>query len=291
MRRTAGVLGVLLLAKIASAQTLYSVTNSDDQLRTIDPATAATTSSIAITLAGKTVTGGTGLAANPTTGQLWAILKVDPGGKRVLATINPASGAATQVGGDQIAFAALAFDAAGTLYAVSGDGATPAETLFTMNTVTGIPTLLCALGNGSDGEALAFNPVDGLLYHASGHVGNGNVIFEKITNTGTNPCTVMDIDITNTDLVDEEAQALVWWPAPGLFLWKQDHGTGPLFRVTSSGAPTLIGGIDHQAKGLAFAMSPRAAPTMHGTGLALITTALFVLGVWLARRRQPAVGA
>ncbi len=294
MRRTAGILGVLLLARIASAQTLYSVTSpnqGDDQLRTIDPTTAATLGSVTITLAGKTVLGGNGLAAHPTTGQLWAILKVDPGGKRVLVTINSATGVASQVGGDQPNFAALAFNAAGTLYAVTGDGGAPSETLFTINTMTGVPTQVCALGNGDDGEALAFNPIDGLLYHASGHTGNGDVIFETITSTATDPCTVANIDITNTALVDEEAQALVWWTAQGQFLWKQNHGDGPLFRVTTAGAPTLIGDLDHQAKGLAFAMSVRAAPTMHGTGLALITTALFVLGVWLARRRQPAVGA
>ncbi len=292
MRRIAVVLGILVLAKIASAQTLYSVNADDDQLRTIDPTTAATTSSIAITLAGKTVTGGTAMATHPMTGQLWAILKVNPGGKRVLVTINPVTGVASQIGGDQISFAALTFDAAGTLYADSGDGATPSETLFTINTATGVATLLCALGNGNDGEAIAFNPTDGLLYHASGHTGNGNVIFEKITSTGTNPCTVMDINIMNTALVDEEAQALVWWPAQGLFLWKQDHGTGPLFRVTTSGAPTLIGGVDHQARGLAFAVAVRTtAPTMQSTGLALVTVSLFVLGIWSVRRRALAAAA
>ncbi|MGK7874075.1 MAG: hypothetical protein AB4426_12405 [Xenococcaceae cyanobacterium] len=30
------------------------------------------------------------------------------------------------------------------------------------------PTFVTALGNGSDGEAIAFNPDDGLIYHWSG---------------------------------------------------------------------------------------------------------------------------
>ena len=59
----------------AQGDLLFTVASSDDQLRTINPNTGATVTAIPITLAGKTVDGGTGLAQDPTTGTLWAILK------------------------------------------------------------------------------------------------------------------------------------------------------------------------------------------------------------------------
>ena len=101
-----------------------------------------------------------------------------------------------------------AFNAAGDLYGVTGDGSTTPESLFTLDKTTGAPTFQCTLGNGNDGEALGFNPMDGLFYHASGHTG-ANVIFETIDNSGIDPCTVTNIDITGTALEDEEIDRMI----------------------------------------------------------------------------------
>jgi hypothetical protein len=62
----------------------------------------------------------------------------------------------------------IAFDDTGTLYAVTADNAAQPETLFTVNLTTAALTLVVALGNGDLGEAIAFNPVNGLMYHTSG---------------------------------------------------------------------------------------------------------------------------
>jgi len=121
-----------------------------------------------------------------------------------------------------------------------------------------------------DGEAIAYNPDDGFLYHASGHSGSCGdnndgrggggfdecVIFERIDNTAGPLCATTDIDISSTALINEEAQALTYWSAEQTFLWKQDHGPGPLFTVNTDGEETEIGITDHQAKGLAFAEGP-----------------------------------
>ncbi|MBZ0326422.1 MAG: LamG domain-containing protein, partial [Altibacter sp.] len=245
----------------SGAGALFSVTSNDDQLREIDESDASTLNSTTITLAGATVNGATGLATDPTTGTMWAMLKAGGLGftGRALVTIDSGTGVATLVGDTQESFAGMAFDAAGTLYGVTGDGSATPETLFTLNKGTGAPTFVCTLGNGNDGEALGYNPVDGLLYHASGHTG-ANVIFETISNSTINPCGVTNIDITGTALEDEETQALTWDAANGAFLWKQDHGTGPLYSVTPTGVPTLIGNMDHQAKGLAFSNVVVGAP-------------------------------
>lgn len=290
---------VAFAAASAGAQTLYSVTSGDDQLRVVDPSTAATVSAVTITVAGDAVTGATGLATNPSTQTLYVLLKLGGGGSqpqassRALATVNPATGVATVIGDTGLALAGIVFDDAGRLWAVSGDGATPPETLFTLNPATAAATQMLPLGRGDDGETIGFNPRDGLLYHASGHYGDydpsedSGVIFESID---PDTLVVNDIPIAGTALTDEEAQAIVWWDSQGLFLWKQNHDSdAPLFRVTSAGAPTLIDDLDHQAKGLAFVPTvyqpPEPIPTVDGRGLAALLILLAVAGVVALRRR------
>ena len=159
---------------------LYSVSRDDDLLRVINPSTGSTISSVAITLAGRGVSFANGLATHPVTGEIFALLKLDGQTGRQLVKINPITGVATSIGdtGDQ--FAGLAFNSSGTLFAVIGDkkntagGGLPPETLFILNTVNAAPTQVVVLGRGNDGEAIGFNPNDGLLYHASGNDTGGD---------------------------------------------------------------------------------------------------------------------
>jgi hypothetical protein len=150
-----------------------------------------------------------------------------------------------------------------------------------INKTNASTTLFLALGNGTDGEAIAFNPVDGMMYHASGHVGDFDVIFEKINLT---TLAITDIPINGTALTDEEAQALAYRPSEGVFYWKQDHGLGPLFRVTPGGVPTLIGDLDHQSKGLAFNVHPQVIP--EPTTIMLVGVGFAALVVACRRRKK-----
>lgn len=287
------LLALLAVSTVAGAQTLYSVAQGDDQLRVVDPTDASTVSSVTITLAGETVLGATGLATQPGTNTLFALIRNQTGQTpRILATLDPATGVATAIGSTGDAFAGLAFACDGTLYGVTGDGGTVPETLFEINPATGAATQVLALGNGTDGETIALDPVDGLMYHASGHSGDDEVFFESIN---LSSLVVTDIPIAGTALTEEEAQALTWWPAQGEFLWKQYHGApGPLFRVTTGGVPTLIGDLDHQAKGLAFVpndgcsavvRSPLEIPTLDSVGLAALVVALGA-AAWIGLRRR-----
>ncbi|CAE8645613.1 unnamed protein product [Polarella glacialis] len=129
------------------------------------------------------VEGGNGLALDPLTGVSYAVLKV-PGlaapanVSRILASIDLLTGSATYIGDLGEFFAGLAFAACGTLYGVTGDcsrgdnapcsGGTP-STLFTIDTKTACPTFFVSLGAGGDGEAIAFNSENGLMYHWSGN--------------------------------------------------------------------------------------------------------------------------
>lgn len=240
---------------IVGPTTLFSVSRDDNKLRVIDPTDASSRSCVIITLEDTSLDGATGLAVNPQTRELWALLKVSgDSDDRELVTVDPETGVATSIGSTGDRFAGLAFDSSGTLYGVTGDGAATSESIFTLDTADASSTFLVALGIGDDGEAIAFNRVDGRLYHASGHSGPCNgpddgVCFESIDLVSL---TAMEIDIAGTLLVDEEAQALTFWETEGVFLWKQDHGLGPLYQVTPDGLATLVGEMDHVAKGLAF---------------------------------------
>jgi len=189
---------------------------------------------------------------------LHAILKYseidNSGNKQALVTINPATGAAIVIGNFDAGFAGIAFSCT-DLYGVTGDGGDPSETLFKISTTDAIVTEFLTLGNGDDGETIDFNSTDGNLYHASGHDSACNgldegVCFERIF---LDTSTVTDIDVSAGALIDEDVQALTWWSAQGVILWKQNHGPDtPLFSVTTGGSEALIGEMDHQAKGLAF---------------------------------------
>jgi len=163
---------------------LYSIDSFSDELHEIDPDDGSTFTTETISLSGpETVEGGEGLATDPTTGILYAILKLDDNtlGPRVLVTLDPSNGDATLIGNLGARFATIAFDSGGTLFAVAGDGSITADTLFTVSKTNASSAPLCSLGGGRSGESIAFNPNDGFLYHQSG----SNALFEKIIGFGS----------------------------------------------------------------------------------------------------------
>lgn len=261
--------------------TLYTVAELDDKLRVVNPLTAATVSSVTMTLAGKTIEGASGLATQPVSNTLYALLKLTGQSGKELVTVDPATGVATDIGDTGDDFAGLAFKTDGTLYGVTDDAALTPETLFTINTSDATVTYVMDLGAGDDGEAIAFNNTDGLLYHASGKDTAcstvSGVCFESI-NTATLAAPT-DIDISLTALTDSQAQALAYWPDQGVFLWKQGFISGPLYRVTSAGVVSLVGSMDHLAKGLAL-IPPPPAPVQASWGTApLFSLVLLMVGV------------
>ena len=224
---------------------LYSVSQRDDQLRIIDTSDVIqTTGSVAITLAGEIVEGANGLASDPTDNdKLYAILKLQGQAGRQLVTIDPATGVATSIGNTGDRFGGLAFSPAGVLYDVTGDGAGVPETLYTLNKATAVPTFVMTLGNGNDGETIAFSSNDGLLYHASGDgTPNVNEIFESI-NTAT--LGVTSITLRGQDY--SEATVIAYEGADTFFL--ADLGRR-LYRINTDGVSQFEGIIDHDTKGL-----------------------------------------
>ena len=110
------------------------------------------------------MTGAFGLQQHPTNGLVYTLLQVSGSNNRMLATLNLNTGVATMVGSSTSRFSGMTFHTNGTLYAVTGDGdPVCAECLYTINTNTGVATLATSLGNGTNGEAIAFNPGNGYL--------------------------------------------------------------------------------------------------------------------------------
>ena len=124
------IIGIFILGSFGLSQEvfagidpkLYSSSVNTDKLYIINPNNAGSISSVTITLSGEVVTGANGLATNPTTGELYAILKIDPSNDRVLVKINPDTGVATSIGPLSLAFASITFSGTGVLFGITGFG-------------------------------------------------------------------------------------------------------------------------------------------------------------------------
>jgi len=301
------ILILLLFTLSGNAQTLYScnspVDETDPVIHTINPDTGATLTTTEITLAGFTVRGCNGLAMDPTTGVCWILISASGADSeptpRILATIDQDTGVAMEVGDTGLPFAGITFDSSGTLYGITGDQRNSGnpqdpETLFMLSKTDGSRTFVQALGNGgrSDGEAIGFNPLDGLIYRASGN-GDPNVdeIFESI-NPNNNVVTPIPYSGDTGEI--GEVTALV--QQSGNVLLAADV-LAVLNSITTSGVVSSIGEMDHISKGLAFdcVAPPRNVPTLNVPtlsewGLIAMAGVLGIVGLLvLAIRRRKVV--
>ncbi len=168
----------------------------------LNPESGASLDKIPLALStGESVEGGRGLATEPGTKQLWGLLVVrsEANSIRRLVTINPTTGIATQKAKLFGNFMDLAFDAAGTLYAITDNrpvprGATvlPAR-IYRVNKSTGATTEFLDVSSGAvagqsnfrESETIGVGPSSDLMYHLSGQhkVTSGftkNILFETI---------------------------------------------------------------------------------------------------------------
>lgn len=145
--------GAHLLAGDLNNPTLYE----------IDPATGAKGTVGAVT---GTVGGFNGMAVDPTTGTLYAVVQQaqiappDPARRiRDLVTIDLNTLIATTIGTlpiDGVSSAAFLPD--GTLLVSTGEGGATAESLYTVDKTDASMTLLVVMGDGDDGESIALVP-------------------------------------------------------------------------------------------------------------------------------------
>ena len=279
--------GLVVVSLPVAASSLYSISRDDNQLRIVDPVDGSTIGvPVSISFPASTVSGGNGLATDPLTGDLYALVRIQTGfpPDRWLVIIDPATGVSTVVGNTGARFAGLAFDSGGTLYAVTGDGEPllnlGPETLYTLSLIDATPTFVTILGNGGGGETIGFNPSDGFLYHASGFFAEpilGDTrILEKIDLN-----TLIPTNIPRSGDFYTEITALVF---SGNSFFGADNGFGapgdiPIFlSLTDTGVVTDIGPTDHVVKGLAFVPEPSSL-------LMLIAGVGFLTGLYWRGKR------
>ncbi len=224
----------------------------------VNPITGAEESFIEFVLAGESIRTNNGLAVSPVTREMYAAVQLDrlAGKGRNLIKINRETGVATNIGNMGQPIASLAFDGNGVLYAVSGDclnncgGSGISETLFTVNTNNASLTMFRALGHGNNGEAIAFNPNDGMMYHLSGK--GAGLIFEKINLSNG---VITSIPLSGSPVANLEAVGFTFDSGQNLFiggLIDFDLQEGNFVKLSSGGFLTLISPIEFPWKDYAF---------------------------------------
>lgn len=283
-------LAVTTLCPSATAQCgdrLIAISSLDDQLRTIDPLTGATLSSVTIT--GVAINRANGMARHPITGTVYVIVHPGQGAQaRDLVTLDPNTAAATMVGSLGDRFSGLAFDPAGTLYGVTGDGAATPETLYTIDVNTAQPTLVTPLGNGDDGEVIAFDDRTGILYHGSGYDGCSTCapeIFEAV-DLGTTPPTITNIPLTGFDYTEATALSNL---GGGNFMMADLNQE--LCLITAAGFVRRLATLSDpnlSPRGLVYVPEPNSAPFTRQYGFGCLTQSGSI--PWLAGSGCPQPG-
>ncbi len=148
----------------------------NDTLKVIDSTNFAVVRSMKMTC-DSFILGATGLARHPQSGVYYIMLRFHNLDNRYLGTVNPANGAVTIIGSVGDRMSNIVFLPSGKLLGVTGDGALTPESLFSLDIATGTPTFIRTLGAGSGGEAMAYCPDNGKLFHRSGI---SNQAYEKI---------------------------------------------------------------------------------------------------------------
>lgn len=139
---------------------------------------------------------------------------------------------------------------AATLYGVTGDqieSKKPVnpEMLFIVSTTDASTTFVQSLGNGDDGESIAFNSHNGLLYHWSGF-DNGKIM--ETVNLNDQSITNIPIDVTTHEPPDVFGST--YDPSSGEFLITDRKWD--LIRVSPEGKFSRIGPMKLENRGLAF---------------------------------------
>lgn len=117
---------------------------SPSLLYDINPSTGAINSAKEVTLSDGTVIQGiNGVAACPNTSRVYVIYKdpANPQGNRLLGHINISTAVITYIGDLDNKMAGMVFDPTGKLWLVSGDGADPSSTLYSITNKALCPTI------------------------------------------------------------------------------------------------------------------------------------------------------
>lgn len=157
---------------------IYGVTSVDDKLRAYNAVNGSYTllSTITATLAGNTIDWMNGLAYDPCTHKSYVIITDNNVTGRILATINLNTGVCTNIGNLGDNFSSIVFSRDGTLYGVTGNGATVPNSLYTINKTNATSTFLTTFAAGSNGNVISYHPGSNKLFFWTGNT----VTYQKV---------------------------------------------------------------------------------------------------------------
>ncbi|MCZ6915291.1 MAG: PPC domain-containing protein, partial [Gemmatimonadetes bacterium] len=168
-----------------------SPSDLDDQIYEVDPLTADAKliGAGSVPISGDPIRGFHGLATDPTDGTLWGLVSLlsTPSAPmtRYLVTIDlsasPSPTATMVATVSKQGTADIAFFPDGTMYAITGNGATNPETLWKLDKATGMMTLVFVLGDGmtGSGESIAAIPAQ-LIGPLTVLPGSGVAVFNGV---------------------------------------------------------------------------------------------------------------
>lgn len=253
------VLGLLAApAFAAGGDKLYAVNSSDAVIRQVDPVTLQTIASATMSAPSVTISLANGLATHPLTGEVFVLLTISGTNARQLGKVVPATGAVTLLGSTGDRFAGIAFGPSGTLYGITGKGATTVSTLYSLNQSTGQATFVRTCSGGDYGEAIASDPAANRLLRISGDTVQ---VFESID--------LSTLVATQIGLAgDHIAEALSITHIAGDNYFVVDLNDS-VFVLNTTGLAKQVGVLGSSyAKGLAFTkpVTTAAYLNLYGTG-------------------------
>jgi uncharacterized repeat protein (TIGR01451 family) len=250
---------VILLALMAPERsdagvavgTLFAVDGSNcnpSTLYTLDPSDGSVLSTIGPIEVGMTqLSHVTGIAIHPSTGVMYGVANMgncidDYPGNATLITIDPATGAATEIGSTGIQIPDIAFDPFGTLYAWGefDSSFNDNDDLYTINLATGAATKVGECNCGTSATGLAIDS-KGAVY-----MKNGNILNRMNPATGTIVNEIFLNDFANNLLAFDDSDVLFTLQRSGGYTLKTINiDTG---EVTDIGSDTIanISAIEFQ---------------------------------------------
>jgi hypothetical protein len=229
--------------------TVYGVSpyGNGNQLQPFDRAIGALFGDMALVVVGGPVAGnvseGHGLAVNPIGGQAFGVFQIGPGGTDVLAKVDLSNGHVRTIANTKQTFAGITFGSDGTLYGLTASVSGCVTCLYKLNTRTGAKTFLTTLPDAHCcGEAIGFDPVDGMLYHTNGT--DTQPLFEKVDPHA--PFTVTNVGYTGT--APNEVEGIGFDQESGSFVMLD--GDAEIWSVTPAGSTMMIAHADAIFRGL-----------------------------------------
>ncbi len=160
---------IFLVISITSGltQVFYAVGPQGGDLYQIDRSTGTIINTASITSEQGQIQGFVAMARENSSGSLWAVARISGNRHIGLLDLNESTFSALALLNDKIS--GIAFDESGVCYGITGDGATNPSVLYSINVATGeLTEILNVSSIGSDGEAIAYNELDGLIYRYAG---------------------------------------------------------------------------------------------------------------------------